>query len=367
MSNWSRFWPGGRYSPFTASPSSAPPIITDADYSYLGPDDIVDPPSSRRNDSYGFPSGPPPRTVRADSNTPDILVLKHKGSVYPLHFNAYAIADGDVTVGDVRRLAARETKTDDPHRIKLIYKGRTLRDDARSCHSEGLKQTSEIMCVVSEAAVFPHSSSRDYIESSPSASEDEMLENGLGREGPRIEVDGSIRDDDPSSRRKRKGHRGGRRKKTSVPDPHDSSSYLAPASETPYERERERARSPSGRAPSPAPPRPSATPQPQPRSPPPSQTSKPRTTGETLDALASLFHTEFVPKCVQFMSNPPADKKTRDFEYKKLSETILAQIILKLDAVETEDEGLRAKRKTLVKETQSMLSSLDRVVKGEGS
>ncbi|KAL9576124.1 MAG: hypothetical protein Q9212_007365, partial [Teloschistes hypoglaucus] len=85
---------------------------------------------------------------------------------------------------------------------------------------------------------------------------------------------------------------------------------------------------------------------------------------ETLDALASRFHTEFVPQCISFINNPPADQKTKDFDYKKLSETILAQIILKLDAVETEgDDGLRMKRRELVKETQAMLNSLDRVGK----
>ena len=71
-----------------------------------------------------------------------------------------------------------------------------------------------------------------------------------------------------------------------------------------------------------------------------------------------------MPKCVQFTSNPPSDSKARDSEYKQLSESILAQIILKCDAVETDgDEGLRARRKELVKETQAMLNSLDAVGK----
>ncbi|KAL8931696.1 MAG: hypothetical protein Q9216_007106, partial [Gyalolechia sp. 2 TL-2023] len=95
--------------------------------------------------------------------------------------------------------------------------------------------------------------------------------------------------------------------------------------------------------------------------------SKPSGPRETLDLLATRFHTEFVPQCVAFTANPPADAKTRDFEYKKLSETILAQIILKLDAVETDgDDGLRAKRRELVRETQAVLGGLDKVGKGGG-
>ncbi|KAL9597636.1 MAG: hypothetical protein Q9219_005019 [cf. Caloplaca sp. 3 TL-2023] len=366
MSSWGRFWPsGGRYSPFAATSNQPPPTVTEADYHYLGPDDI-DPPSSvqHHTDSYGFP---PPRITRNDSTTPDILVLKHRTTTYPLHFPAYAIADGAVTVGEVRRLAARETKTDDHHRIKLLYKGKILREDPRSCRDEGLKQNSEILCVVSEAASsssFPSSSHQQ--STSSSASEDEMLDNGIG--GPRIDVDGTLRDDRPS-RTRRKGHRGGRSKKkasTTSSTPKDSSTYLS-APEMPYtatsSTSPNRAPSPARPTPSPAPPPQSSTPAPVP----PPATNKPLTPRETLDALASRFHTEFVPRCVAFTTSPPQDAKTREMEYKVLSETILAQIILKLDAVETEgDEGLRAKRKELVRETQKVLGGLDGVVKGVG-
>ncbi|KAI4093758.1 MAG: hypothetical protein LQ344_002661 [Seirophora lacunosa] len=371
MSTWGRFWPsGGRYSPFAANSSQPPPTVTEADYHYLGPDDI-DPPSQHHNDSYGFP---PPRLARADSNTPDILVLKHQRTTYPLHFPAYAIADGDVTVGEVRRLAARDTKTDDHHRIKLLYKGRILREDARPCRDEGLKQNSEILCVVSEAA-----SSYHYQQSSSSASEDDMIENGIST-GPRIDVDGTIREDDRPSRSRRKGHRAGRKKNkpqtgssNATAIPKDPSTYL----ETPYQSHRDRSssRRRDSNATTPAtmataaPPMPRPAPAPSPAPPqqqqPPKQPAGKLTPRETLDALASRFHTEFAPQCAAFVARPPADAKARDFEYKKLSETILAQIILKLDAVETEgDDGLRAKRRELVRETQAVLGTLDRAGKG---
>lgn len=357
MSSWGgRIWSagGGRYSPFAATPSQAPPTVTEADYDYLGPEDI-DPPVQHRNDGYNFPAPAPHRITRTDSNTPDILILKHRNTIYPLHFPAYAIADGDITVGEVRRRAAWETKTEDHHRIKLLYKGKKLGDDLRPCRDVGLKQNSEIMCVVSEASSLP-----SHHQSSSSASEDEMIENGIS--GPRIDVDGTIRDDQPRDRSRRKGHRGGRKKKpaSSTSHPKDSATHLAP--EMPYSTgSGARAHSPAGRDHSPAPPRPAPSPAPPAQKPPPKLTNR-----ETLEALASRFHTEFVPQCVSFTANPPSDKKTRDFEYKKLSETILAQIILKLDAVETDgDDGLRAKRKELVMETQSMLSALDTVGKPE--
>ncbi|KAL8865270.1 MAG: hypothetical protein Q9198_009404, partial [Flavoplaca austrocitrina] len=270
MSSWGRFWPpGGRYSPFAATPTQAPPTVTEADYHYLGPEDI-DPPTQHRNDGYNFPAPAPHRITRTDSNTPDILVLKHRSTTYPLHFPAYAIADGDITVGEVRRLAARETKTEDPYRIKLLYKGKILRDDALPCREEGLKQNSEIMCVVSEASSLP-----SHQQSSSSASEDEMIENGMT--GPRVDVDGVIRDDRPRDRPRRKGHRGGRKKKTSssTSTPKDSSTYLAP--EMPYSTNNgthhDRNHSPARRDQSPFPPRPTPSPAPPAQKPPPKLTN----------------------------------------------------------------------------------------------
>lgn len=362
MSSWSkRFWPsGGRYSPFSAPPTGPPPTVSEEDYHYLGPDDIVDPPRAHRgNDGYGFP--PPRNSTRSDAasqHSPDILVLKHKGTTYPLHLPAYSIAEGDLRIGELRRLAAKETKTEDSRRVKLLYKGKILKDDSRACRDEGLKQNSELMCVISEAGLL---GSREDVESSDSADSEEMLENGIG--GPRTEVDGTIRGAD--TRAKRKGHRGGRRKKSSNRDgslgpsnsstPRDSG-FLSPSDSIPP-----RSTSPVPRAVSPSrhQPNPNAQQAPLPTSPP-----KPKTPNETLDAISQTFHTTFKPKCQNFTNEPPSDPKVRDLEYKKLSETILAQIILKLDAVETDgDELLRAKRKQLVRETQEMLTALDKVGK----
>lgn len=334
MSWPSRFWPSGRYSPFGAPAGHTPPTVTEDDYHYLGPDDIVDPP---RQSSYGFPSQSRNAT-RIENNSslsPDILNLRHRGTTYPLHFPAYAIADGGLRVGDLRRIAAKETKAEDPRRVKLLYKGKTLKDDARACREEGLKQNSELMCVVSEASPME-------AESSESADEDEML-NGAG--GPRIDVDGTV-----IPQRKRKGHRGGRKKKgsgSSTPRegvPPRDSRFLAP--------DRTGSGASTSRSNSPM----------RPSQPPPSK--KIQSPSEKLDELSRTFHTVFVPKCVHFTANPPSDSKARDLEYKKLSESLLAQIMLKCDAVETEgDEGLRGRRKELVREVQAMLNNLDWVGK----
>ena len=364
MSAWGRLRNSGRYSPFTtAAPIGAsPPTVTEDDYHYLGPDDIVDPPRSHDiEDSYRYPHQH--NATRIDNSSqlsPDILVLQHLGTTYPLHLPAYSIGDGTLTVGDLRRLAALETKTDDPRRVKLFYKGKILKDDDRQCCDEGLKQNSELRCVVTEAGRHGR---RDDVESSESADSEEMLEGGLG--GPRVEVGGVSRD----SRPKRKGHRRGRGKTHVAGDgsteasgtTQTNSTFLSPQDSRPSTR----SYSPSPRASSPhAPlhqihPLQSAAGQPSSSSPP-----RPKTPLDALDALSHTFHSELVPKCKHFLAHPPSDAKSRDMENKRLSETIFAQITLKLDAVETDgDERLRTRRRELVKETQSILSDLDRAAK----
>lgn len=361
MSGWpKKIWPGGRYSPFGASTTN-PPTVSEDDYDYLGPDDIVEPPprAHRANEGYGY-SRP--------QHSPDILVLKHRGTTYPLHLPAFSIGEGDLKVGELRRLAADQTKTEDSRRVKLIYKGRRLKDDARACRDEGLKQQSEITCIISEPGT------REDVDSSDSADSEEMLENGLG--GPRVEVDGTSRggvgSDHSKAPRRKSGHRSGRRKKNSNhqgtssdnTSPRGSSGFLAPTIESsiPPTGSSQDTRLPS-RAPSPARPQTasSSAPPPHPTSSSPKPPNKPKTPLETFDAISCNYHTNFLPKCISFTTHPPTDEKTRDLEYKKLSETVL-QVILKLDAIEIfGDEELRAKRRQLVKEAQGILNKLDTI------
>lgn len=365
MSGWpKKLWSGGRYSPFKVSTTNAPTVSED-DYDYLGPDDLVEPPprAHRANEGYGY-SKP--------QHSPDILVLKHRGTTYPLHLPAFSIGEGDLKVGELRSLAAEQTKTEDIRRVKLIYKGRRLKDDARACCDEGLKQQSEITCVISEPGT------REDVDSSDSADSEEMLENGLG--GPRVEVDGTIRGGGGSNHnkppRRKSSHRSGRRKKNSNhqgassdnTSPRGSSGFLSPTIESsiPPIGSSQDTRLPS-RAASPVrpPTASSSAPPPHPTSSspkPPHSSFKPKTPLETFDAISYNYQTNLLPKCLSFTTHPPTDDKTRDFEYKKLSETVLQQVILKLDAIAIDgDEELRAKRKQLVKEAQNTLNALDKI------
>ena len=343
MASW-RSYLGGRYSPFGVPQSRSPPNVTEDDYHYLGPEDILDNPRPR-------PSHPPgdgyfPRQAsRSDAtnpNIPDILVLKHKTRTFPLHFPAYSIGEGLLSVGELRRLAAEKTETSDPRRIKLLYKGKALKDDSLPCREEGLKQNSELLCVISEP---PPNGFRPNEYSSDSASESDILRadretNGAGLGNVRIDVDGTIIRDNSAQKKSRKGHRGGRKKRRD-----DTSNTMATHLNVQSDSKNSSTANTS-------------------RSNTPAQPHGPLSPMEKLESLSSLFHTQFLPQCVLFTNNPPNDPKVRDFEYKKLSEMILAQIILKLDEVQTEgDEEARARRRALVKETQDWLSRLDKTVK----
>ena len=343
MASW-RSYLGGRYSPFGVSQTRSPPHVTEDDYHYLGPEDIVDNPRPRPSHPSGdgyFPRQAS-RSDAANPNIPDILVLKHKTRTFPLHFPAYSIGEGLLSVGELRRLAAEKTETSDPRRIKLLYKGKTLKDDSLPCREEGLKQNSELLCVISEP---PPNGFRPNEDSSDSASESDILRadreaNGAGPGDVRIDVDGTIIRDSSAQKKSRKGHRGGRRKRRE-----DASNTGANHLNTQIDSKNSSTANTS-------------------RSNTPAQPQRSLSTMEKLESLSSVFHTKFLPQCVLFTNNPPNDSKVRDFEYKKLSEMILAQIILKLDEVQTEgDEEARARRRALVKETQDWLGRLDKAVK----
>ena len=57
----------------------------------------------------------------------------------------------------------------------------------------------------------------------------------------------------------------------------------------------------------------------------------------------------------------------RGEDHRKLSETIMQKILLKLDEIETSsEEGARARRKALVVEVQGFLNKIDAAAKSSG-
>ncbi|KAF2668422.1 hypothetical protein BT63DRAFT_425745 [Microthyrium microscopicum] len=309
MSWSSRFgaW-GSKISPFgRPSPNSGDAQVTDQDFSYITTDDI------KRSEQEAKATRPPRDT--------DALCLKHKRISYPVHFPAYSIDDGELTIGKIREAAARrvELPVSEASRIKLFYKGKNLKEDSRTAKEEGMVSESqpEILLVLGDKITQPESESDEE--------EEEATAGGKKKR--------------KSRKRKKKSRTSG----TATPEASNTSSRSTPLPDATFA---------AYAAP---PPRPTAAPAA------PKAASSPI---EKIDALASTFHTSFVPNCIKFLSSPPEDASKRDFDHKRLTETILAQILLKLDAVETEgDMDARTRRKELVKEVQGMLNQLDEVMK----
>lgn len=326
---------GGRFSPFgrpSQNPSSG--VVNDSDFSYITNEDL------RKN------NGTAPEIVDWDDKNPeretDVVVFKEKRTHYPTHFPAHSIRDGDLKIGTVRQAAAKKLGVDDARRIRMFHKGRNLKFDDRTAREEGLRGDgtgSEILVTVGEApagGLAPGAAD----EAAPQWSDDNS-----GSDTDDLDSGANT----PSgSKGKKSRKRGGRKSKKKPAAPVSGSSTPGYSSAAPAGAEFLPIPSHLGGN------------TPRPSSAPPKPSAAPLTPAQKLDAVASKFHTEFVPLCVQFMANPPADKAKRDFEYKKLSETILTQIIFKLDGVDTEgDPDARVKRKALVKEVQGMLGKLD--------
>lgn len=297
------------------------PQVRDEDFSYITPDDIVDPPSHTPHHGGQYSANP-------HENEPDIICLRHRGTVYPLHFRAYAIDDGLLTVGALRYETAAKLGVQNPAQIRLLYKGNLLKDDARLCKAEGLKQHSEVLCVVSEVAA-------------PTSGPVPDQDNGIPRPGSSSSrVDGeespapSGKSKKPNKKKKNKGKKGKEEKPPSRDETPQSVGPPQPA---------------SGQSSLP---------------PPPPNLKMLKTALDQVTALTGYLQQVLVPLCDEYVANPPTEEKKREFEYKKLSETILAQVMLKADGIEPDgNETVRNARKALIKEAQANLNKLDQVGK----
>lgn len=346
MSGWGKAlggWASGRFSPFGRPGQGDDHQVTDQDFSYITSDDLDDQHdarrttaahSQRRNDGHNQahhdhhhtrkPYSGPPRPQRDT----DVILFRHKRVSYPVHFASYSIDDGDLSVGTARDQAAKKLDVRDPRRVKMFYKGKTLKDDGRACCDEGMRSegaATEVLCVVSEA----------------NDDNDSGSESGASQDaGDRQQADGSTRKKKRKPRKKKNTRRADD-SGTSSPAPHIVEHLPIPSGAHP--RDREGSSTGTSRAQSP---------------------QVPQSAMAKLSAIENKFRTDFLAGCKSFCESTPADKKARDFEHKRLSETILTQILLKLDGVETEgDNDARSKRKEVVKEVQGWLNQMDAIVK----
>ncbi|KAI1869931.1 uncharacterized protein JN550_005521 [Neoarthrinium moseri] len=281
--------------------------VTDEDFSYITSEDLeqtLEPPSRAYD-----PRRQPPVSAKPED---DVLLIKNKGITYPVHFPAYSIGDGKLYVRDVRDRVGivMEISTSRRRRIKMLYKGRQLKDQDLPIREYNVKNNSEILVVLPDGA-----SSEDDSESS----EEVIVPDPRGEQ--------------PSKSKNKK-----KRKSKKNRSPRDSAATLDVPGADGKGSSNEDSRHPS-RIPSPA---------------------VPNGPLEKLDTIKSHFNTKLLPLCVEFSANPPKDKKKCEDEHRKLSETVMQQVLLKLDEVDTGgDPEIRAKRKQLVNMVHDVLKGID--------
>ncbi|KAL1974024.1 hypothetical protein VTN31DRAFT_5584 [Thermomyces dupontii] len=328
------FW---RRKPSSNFPSSgrsqASAVRGDQYYTYLTDDDI----DATGRDQYQY------RRPVPDDNSPDILLLKHRGVTYPLHFAPFAIDDGTLTVGELRRRAAEKMGQPDLRRVKLLYKGKLLRDNERPCKDEGLKQESEVMCVVSQVPatdLTPGVSGTEEDRSSVSPGDADV--------GDHMHTDGSDQDGELSSETKARRKKSKKKKRKKKQDDHRSE-LPETSSNTPEER-------PTLDVPAPS--RPLLSPRRLSGMPSPAPSLRNLKPGiEQVEALRQYLHNMLAPFCEAYIADPPRDPQARELEHKRLTETILDQVILKADGIEVEEA--RPARRALIKEAQAMMARMD--------
>ena len=327
----------GTLSPFGSTLGQGVPNVTDEDFSYITSADLEDHgldmprpymPRSHIMDPYSH-SAPSPAYARHRPED-DVMLIKHNGITYPEHFPAYSIGDGKLLVGDVRErvnmildLSERQAK-----RVKLFYKGRRLKDLGAPVRQYGVKNNSELLMTIAESS--PGSSS--------DSSEEVVV---VGRDG-RQKYD--VQED--SGRTGRFGRWGNRSPRDAAPPRPDVAAEDSRRRAT----SRVRTQSPSGSNVSAASAPLSG----------PAPTGRPGGPIEKLNDIAVNFDTKLRPLCADFIARPPRDPKKRVDEHRKISETVMQQVILKFDAIETsEEEGARERRRELVRQVQAILKELD--------
>lgn len=290
----SRYGWSGRpqLSPWNSSLSGGTPAVTDEDFSYITSQDLEDPVHADGHHHH---------TALPDPDD-DVLLIKNRGITYPAHFPAYAIGDGKLQVKDVidrvglmMDLSKRGTR-----RVKLLYKGRNLKDPEAPIREYGVKNKSELMAVLGEGVVG----------GSPLSDEEMVI------------VDEPPVETKSQRRRRNKKNREKLGDDTSA-SPRGSSSAFEPQSP-----------------------------------PPPLAPDNPAM--KKLDELEGEFEDKWRPLCDEFINSPPADAAKRVDEHRRISESVLQQILLKTDEVEADGiDEIRNRRKALVKHVQAVLKQLD--------
>lgn len=315
-------------------------------------------------DVYGYGNGGPPQD---DMSRPDVIIVTLQNQDFRVFFPSYAISDGTVSVRDVKEKVAIRLGVADIGRIKLLYKGKQLKEDAVPLKQAGLKQQSHVMCVVMEPEDINDPSGNYLHQSSPASrnqSSKHLQTGGTGQLQPHPhESEGPISRNPSTKSAKSNKCRKGHKKQGPPPSSHQEQAptTMSPApAPVPAPRQQ-------GASTGPAQATAGSSGQESETSVTKASMQPPRITGarspeDKLKVLNDHFYGIVRPLCRDYIEHTPAEQKVREYEHKKLNEITLNHIIINTDGVDTEgNPGLRQQRKALVKAVQDEMGEVDRV------
>lgn len=384
----------GRGSPFLSNLADSAPRNLSGHFEYIGADDDIYRQHRR--------TAEPDEIDDQDPNAPDRIHVRCMATAFIVDFPAYSINEEKTIVEDLRRKVANYLRVD-PRLVRLMYKSRELKLNRVPLKKYRMKQNSEVTALVLDRPIDYYGNDPQSDSGSDSGSARDR--NGNARrqpQRPRAHSSVRYRSDEqvplargsangylapnghipPTSERR---HRESSLRQSDRPEyrPTEHRESLRPSdrperheslrpSDRPERHEslrpdmdsRGRERAPSrsratsrgasrSRGVSPGPPPTSSLPR-----------ADPGTPLGKMQALASTFHTQWLPQTTRFIISPPSDLAVRQKEHLKLSEMIMAQIVLKADDIDVEgNSDARAVRKTMIAEANSVMKQLDAVMK----
>ncbi|CAK7271091.1 60S ribosomal protein L16A [Sporothrix epigloea] len=317
---------GQQLSPFTSNMSQEGiPNVTDHDYEYITSDDL-----HKDNDAHIHENGK--NGDIGDIPQDDVLRFRCGIDVHEEYFPAYSIGDGKLFPYDVRDRVQLiyDLSNSQTHFVELYYKGCLLDDENKPVRAYGVKNNSELLVVLPGEKSEP-------VALSPAR------KGKAGISGPdRSPVRGATFADSTGSLKVPPGR--GRADQATGSSSRAASATLGASATSGVSR--------ASNIPSFA----------------PLQLGQ-GTAMEKLDKIDQHFTTNMLPMCNEFLTHTPADKKRREDDHRKISETVMQHVLLKLDEVDTGgDDDNRTRRKALVNRVQDVLKQMDGkvVIDGKG-
>jgi len=90
------------------------------------------------------------RFIEDTSRTEDTIIVQHGKDTHNITFLKGSISSGAISVLDLKKAVQAATQTPDINAIKLVFAGKTLKDDNSPLQIYNLKDASKVLCMASK-------------------------------------------------------------------------------------------------------------------------------------------------------------------------------------------------------------------------